>query len=346
MKRTLLLLAALGFLAACGDGQPFFNDDDPGIGDGGDGGGGGGGDDDGAGSISGGALPPGTRDPSANSGIIRYEARNEQGGGFVRDISYNAARDQFTVDNLAFDGANIYTRGQDVRSMGGFAVYESNPVEFDPVSGAAIDQLTYRAIYGVSRNTTTIRGREVPVSQFAIVRTGSYVGYGFGGFIYERNGGVTLPRTGFAAYSGTYAGQRVFDGAGGQEFTRGDVNIAIDFEDFNDGAGVRGDISNRRAFDINGNSIPLGGDGELILPTLRFVIGPGALTPSGEITAGLQSLTSNPDGSVEIYEEGNYYAIIGGRNASEIVGIFVVESQDPRFNSVRAQETGGFIVYR
>ncbi|MCC5974158.1 MAG: hypothetical protein JJT81_08905 [Rubellimicrobium sp.] len=335
MNRILPLVAAVGLLAACGDGQPFFNEDEiPGGGDG-DGG-----------SIAGPDLPPGTAEPTASRGILRFEATDDQGGGFVRDVAYDARTDQFFVDNLAFDGANIYSRGEAVSSMGGFAVYESNPTAFDAVTGRPVEQLQYRTIYGVSRNTTVVNGERVPVSQFAIVRTGSYVGYGFGGFVYERSGGVNLPTTGFATYDGTYAGQRVFDGAAGQEFTRGDVNISIDFEDFNDGAGVRGTITNREAFDIDGNAIPLGGEGELVLPTLRFVIGPGALTPNGEISAGIQSLTVNDDGSVRPYEEGMYYAIIGGQDASEIVGVFVVESQDPRFSGVTAQETGGFIVYR
>jgi len=37
---------------------------------------------------------------------------------------------------------------------------------------------------------------------------------------------------------------------------------------------------------------------------------------------------------------------MAGDDAAEIVGIFVVTSTDPRDDSVTAQETGGFIVYR
>lgn len=346
MIRVFILLAAVGLVSACGDGQPFFNEDDPAEDDGGGDGGG----DDGDGSIGGDPdLPPGTDEPTTSSGIFRFEAGDDVGGGFVQDVSYNAARDEFTVDNLAFDGNNVYQRGDAgaVRTLGGYAVYESNPIQFDPVSGQPVGQLTYRAIYGVSRNSVQQGGETLPRTQFAIVRTGSYVDYGFGGFIYERSGGVELPTTGNAVYSGEYAGQRVFSGAGGQEFTRGDVEVAIDFDDFNDGAGVQGTITNRAAFDINGDPIRLGsGDDDLFLPTLRFEIGPGATTENGEISANLQSLTVSDDGGVEVYESGTYYAIIAGEDASEIVGVFVVESQDPRFENVTAQETGGFIVYR
>ncbi len=326
------------------DGDGIINDDDPdddndGIRDEDEGGG-----------VDGGALPPGTDNPTSDESITRYEALNDAGGGYVTDVAYDAATDTFSVDNLAFDGDNVYTRDDDVPTLSSeasdavYAVYEANPVEFDD-DGTPIGQFAYRAIYGVSANTVTVDGEEVPASQFAIVRTGSYVGYGFGGFIYERNGGVELPTTGQAAYEGEYAGVRVFEGRGGLEYTRGEVDIAIDFRDFNAGSGVQGTISNREAFDINGDPIPMGGEGELLLPDLTFAVGPGTVTGDGEMTNALSSYTEE-GGAVTTYETGSYYAIIGGEDAGEIVGVFVVESQDPRFSGVTAQETGGFIVYR
>jgi hypothetical protein len=252
------------------------------------------------------------------------------------------------VDNLAFDGDNFYTRGDAVGTLSEdgravYAVFEASETVVDGDLG--IDQFTYRAIYGVSANTVEVDGEAVPASQFAIVRTGSYVDYGFGGFIYERAGGVELPTTGQAAYEGEYAGVRVFSGRGGLEYTRGEVDIAIDFRDFNEGSGVRGRISDREAFDINGDPIPLGGEGGLVLPDLTFSVGPGTVTGNGEMTNELGSFTE-ANGALQPYESGTYYAIIGGEDAGEIVGVFVVESQDPRFEGVTAQETGGFIVYR
>jgi hypothetical protein len=375
MPRTLPLLVLLAALAACGDGQPLVDDaDGDGLPDdrdpdsGGDGGLDTDGDglpdeddpdddgdgipdeDEGGGGVDGGGLPPGTDNPTAEEGITRYEPLNDEGGGFVTDVAYDAATDTFSVDNLAFDGDNVYARGDDVATLSDdgravYAVYEANPVEFDE-DGTPIGQFAYRAIYGVSDTTVTVDGEEVPASQFAIVRTGSYVDYGFGGFIYERSGGVELPTTGQAAYEGEYAGIRVFNGRGGLEYTSGDVDIAIDFRDFNAGSGVQGVISDRAAFDIEGNPIPLGGEGGLVLPDLTFEVGPGTVTGDGEMTNGLNSYTVAEGGAVTTYETGSYYAIIGGEGASEVVGVFVVESQDPRYEGVTAQETGGFIVYR
>lgn len=342
----LTLLALVGFLAACGDGQPLFDEETPT--DGTDGGTDGGTDD---GDLdTGGELPPGTSDPNADDGILRYEARDDQGGGYVTDVSYNAANDTFTVDNLGFDGANVYSRGDAIASMNGYAVYEADVTVEDSLTGEPISQIVpYRALLGISDNTVNGEAR----TSFAIVRTGGYVNYGFGGFVYERNGEVVLPTSGQARFEGDYAGMRVFNGAGGLEYTRGDMVVAIDFEDFNSGPAVRGTISNREAFDSQGNPIPLGGEDQLVLPTLTFTIqeGVSALDANGEMTGELSSTTVNESGALEVYESGTYYGVIAGdatdpADGGEIVGVIVIESDDPRFEGVTAQETGGFILYR
>ena len=53
---------------------------------------------------------------------------------------------------------------------------------------------------------------------------------------------------------------------------------------------------------------------------------------------------------MEVYEFGTYYGVIAGDTTTnpggEIVGVIVVESDDPRYQGVTAQETGGFILYR
>jgi hypothetical protein len=354
MLRQSLLLALFCssalVLSACGDGQPLFDEDD-------DGGtcttdcGGDGGDDGGDGNLSV-DLPPGTDDPRASGDILRFEERNESGGGLVTDVSYNRQRDTFSVDNLGFDGQGPYDRGDDVASMGGYAVYDADIVVEDFLTGEAVDQIVpYRAILGVSTNRVDGDRR----TSFAIVRTGGYVPYGFGGFIYERNGSVVLPEPGAgqAVFTGDYAGMRVFDGIGGLEFTRGDMEIAIDFNDFNANEAVRGVLTNRAAFDEQGNRIRLGGDDDaLVLPDLPFVIQEGAqsLNEDGELAGLVANGRLLESGTVEEYETGVYYGIIAGDltdrdDGGEIVGILVIDSTDPRFD-VPVQETGGFILYR
>lgn len=299
--------------------------------------------------ISSDGTPPGTSSPTPSSAIVRYEPfSDDSGSGYATNFQYDADTDTFQVDNLPFDGdtngRSDYVRDNQVSSLGGYAVYESTTPAIDAVDDSPIDQFLYKAIYGVSKTRNT---------EFAIVRTGAYTDYGFGGFVYQRNNGVTIPVTGQADYSGTYAGLRDFQGIGGLEYVQGAAYMAIDFEDFNDGDGVRLEINDRRVFDLAGKDIT----DDIIeaynaqqddtdkhisaLPVLSAAIGPDVATVNGELIGTGSSVVNGED-----FETGNFYAIVSGDDASEIVGIVVAESADPRFDDVTVRETGGFVVYR
>jgi hypothetical protein len=340
MKNLALAFAALAGLAAC-DGNPIGQ---PPV----DGGGGG------SSGVSVSELP-GTTNPSAKNPITRTEAKNEGpggvtviGNGFAEDISYNPANDTFTVDNLAFDGANVYHRNKKVPSLGAANVYSAHSTYADDVTGAVIDQFSYRALYGVSRTGQT---------SFAIVRTGAYVPYGFGGFVYERNGSVTLPTSGQAQFTGAYSGLKDFDGQGGMYYVDGTMTVAIDFNDFNaaesptgNGAGVQGYVTDRHVYDMNGSDVTdqfvtqMNTDLALTapataLPTLVFTVEPGTLDNNGEMQG---SVTSSAGG--EQFETGTYYAVMSGEGAaSEIAGIIVVTAP---YDTSTQRDTGGFILYR
>ncbi|MBK6468948.1 MAG: hypothetical protein IPF96_20565, partial [Rhodobacter sp.] len=160
-----------------------------------------------------------------------------------------------------------------------------------------------------------------------------------------------------------YAGLQDFNGAGGLRYTTGDAFVAIDFEDFNDGDAVQGYVDNRQIFDMAGNNITAAVIGQInaefspdpgdptisSLPTLIFRVGPGAIDANGEIRGFLDStlVDYNGDGAaITTYESGNYYAIVSGTNAEEVVGIIVVESAYPGIDNLTVRETGGFILYR
>ncbi len=331
-NKTILMACLL--LAACG-GNPFLEEDptDPG---------------------SDRILPPGTENPSRSSPIERREPTEADGGevgdGYVAAVAYDSNTDTFEVDGLAFDGGNVYSRDNQVSSLGPFAVYEADSLYADDVTGTPIRQFGHRAIRGVSTSGNT---------EFAVVRTGAYIPYGYGGFVYQRNGSVRLPSSGQASYAGDYAAIRDFNGTGGLEYADGDMVVSIDFNDFNEGAAVAGQVFNRSIYDVNGNDITgsvlaaLNADNDAsltALPTMVFSVGPGALDANGEIIGQLSSSFTATDGTPVSFESGNYYAVLSGDATSggedEVVGVIVVEALDPRAEGVTVRETGGFILYR
>ncbi|EAR51414.1 hypothetical protein OG2516_15659 [Oceanicola granulosus HTCC2516] len=365
MKQLLIAASALAILSSCGDGQPFFDDEEigedtasedasgddtdtpDGVGDAGDADG-----EDAGVDADAARLPPSADDPSPDSGIVRFEADSGNGGGLLTEpVVYDPETDSFYIDNLAFDGPNTYARGEAVASMNGYAVYEAEAIHTDSLTGDPINQLTpYRAIVGFSDNTVGRGGGErAPRTSFAIVRTGGYLDYGFGGFVYQREGGFEVPETGQAIYTGDYAGMRVFSGQGGLEYTEGDARMAIDFEDFNTNQGVRARVTNRNAYDVNGNIVSGSGEGQLPMPDLILTVEQGeggGFDANGEYAGTIFSI----DGAGDEYETGEFYAVLAGDatdadDGGEIVGVLVVESTDPRSDAT-AQETGGFILYR
>ena len=50
-------------------------------------------------------------------------------------------------------------------------------------------------------------------------------------------------------------------------------------------------------------------------------------------------------GTVQPYEEGNYYAIVSGNGPNEIVGVLVLENS-AEYDNATVRDTSGFIVYR
>jgi len=343
MLRHIGIVSSIALLMACGDGQPLFDDDTAG-------------DDstsdvtsdptdepgDGASSDLG-TLPPGTDSPTATSNIIRFEARNEDGGGYVNDVSYDAANDQFIVDNIAFDGENVYDRYSAVPNLGGYSVFAAEETVADSLTGNAIGQIVpYRAL--VATSSVTIDG--APRTSFALVRTGGYINEGFGGWVITRSGGVTIPTTGQATFSGDYGGFRVYENASGLDLVQGQMALDIDFEDFNANDGIKGRVTNRQLFDGNGNFIK-----DLSNINWNIVEGVQTLTEDGEIVSNVFTTITQPDGTIDIELEGTFNGIMAGdtldaNDGGEIVGIIVMKGEDVDRNGVNIQESGGAILSR
>ena len=85
----------------------------------------------------------------------------------------------------------------------------------------------------------------------------------------------------------------------------------------------------------------------MLAPDIYFTVVEGAptLTDDGEIYGTLSNTLAG-----EVYESGTYYGIISGDmttlQGGELVSVFVVESEDPRYADILAQETGGFLLYK
>lgn len=372
MTRTSLSLALMALLAACGDGQPLFDEevedtttelegipfedieaddvDEP------------------EDVLNAGTVAPPLRDTLQDRGdIVRTEARNDLGGGASSLFSYDGDNDTFVIDGLAFDGLNTYQRFAALPQLGNVAVYRGDAVVEDLISTNDISQIVpYFALYDVSE-TTLDDG--TPRTTFAVVRTGGYRDFGFGTFAYQRAGSFAAPTEGQATFSGTYAGARVLDtfsSGSTDEFeafalTQADVTIDIDFDDFNGTPGIKGILTNRQAFDEDGATVEVnnsiftanGSTFAIQLPDLPFDIRSTGTTIStnGEIGGTLSNTIINREGSILEYETGSYLGILAGdltdpNDGGEIVGVIVIQSEDSRFNGVLAQETGGFIATR
>lgn len=346
MKWNAAGLLVGAFLVGCGSGDAPFGepvtDGDTTL------------EEDGGGIDSDRVVPPGTTSPTSDDTIFRREPTGgNDGDGFATGIEYNAADDTFTVDNLPFDGSGDapYVRGTAVGSLGDYAVYEAVDQYPDTLNGSPINQFTHRAVYGVSRTGNT---------EFAIVRTGAYVQYGFGGFVYQRNGGVTVPTTGQALYNGQGAGIRDYNTRGGLEYSTSDVQFVIDFDDFNETTGrfegaVDGFVFNRRAFDIDGNEIT----GDILtrinesnnaslerLPTIRFIITQNSLDANGEFSGSVFSQFVDDGGTAVVFEEGQYYGVLSGDDAEELVGVIVAQTTLDPTSPDGVRDTTGFTIYR
>ena len=344
MIRSLTAGSALAFLIACGDGQMLANDarsvnerfgiEDP---------------EGTASELTEDDIPPGTEDPESSRSISRREARDESGGGLVESVRYDADDDTFFVDGLAFDGENVYTRAgaaAAIEAGSGYLVFAADETTPDDLTGNPIGQIVpYRAIHG--RSTVLVDGE--PRTVFAIVRTGGYADFGFGGFVYSREGGVAIPTTGQATFAGDYVGVRVAANSPDPMFyVTGDMTLDIDFDDFNANDGIKGIISGREIFAMDGSSVTL--EPEDTSPIL-FVVEEGrqTLTDAGEIVVQVKSFKLTDEGALEDYFVGEFTGIMAGdaRDAAdggEIVGVMTAVAE--REDDSLVQETGGVILSR
>ena len=270
--------------------------------------------------VTGSGLPPGTASPSAGGGIVRVEADSE-----ARVVSYDFGTDTIKIDNLPFDGDGIYDRGSNVSSLGSYAVYENPQTN---------ESHAYKAVYGVSPSGN---------ARFAIVGTGDYTGYGYGGFVYQRDVPVDIPTSGQATYTGDYGGIRVYKGEnttdGDLRFVTGHVSMIADFTDFKTGDAVEASIDGREERDTSGARIK-------DLPSVKFST--QSITDAGELTGLVATTAQTPDIPQGADGTGTFYAILSGSGADEVVGVMVMDGKADHLASqnVEFEEKGGFVLLK
>ena len=274
MKIPHFSLAFIPMLAACGDGQPLnlpnadpVEEDPAAIVE----------PTEASGSDPESNAIPATIDEILNLGTLaadlgaEREARGDVGrtegrdgtGGITTAFSLNAEDDTFLVDNLAFDGLNVYQRGSSdaataLANIGDISVFSADEVVEDFLTNEPVLQAApYIALFDSSDVLIGEDGEVlVPRTAVTVIRSGAYTGFGFGGFGYERAGEVVLAQTGQASFTGDYAGLRVYSEEARLELIEGKIAIQIDFDDFDETQGVAGQVTERQAFNADGIPLP------------------------------------------------------------------------------------------
>lgn len=308
-----------------------------------------------------------TLDATGSSENIITQPRAESGSdGVIQTIpKYNKKDDTYTVEGLAFDFNNIYTRDRASTVIEGqlnagntaldAKVYEADPNQTYADGGAInLDALKFRLLKVDSKNGDL---------EAYIVRSAD-TGY-TGGWLMNRTSGFSLPRNQAAVrYEGDYTGIREYRLARGELqggidilYVRGDAEAIVDFYDLQgDGERLDGNIrlyvDNREYFDTDGvalgsqtvldwNGVPI--PVELTNETVVFMIDGGPIIQAD----GTFSLPSGGDS----VDQGVVTGIFAGRDAETLGGIIELDyvgASIPISSDIELQqrETGAVIMTR
>lgn len=242
------------------------------------------------GNALGGWVDPGETTPA--SGIEAFYA------GDVTGISYDPVADELIINGTPFDGTEVYVP-YPAYDTNGFTAYVNET-----------GQRSYIAFLGTSASGAVVA---------LIVVTPSYINHGFSGAAYALDLESTMPGSGFASYTGSYAGLITYDGVSGFTRTEGDLLLDADFTD----GKVEGFILNREIV-ATGADQP-----DLILGTSDI---------DGNAFSGGEAVSFDAGG--DEVENGTYEGAFGGDLASEVVGTIVVTDGT---GDDEAQETGAFV---
>lgn len=243
----------------------------------------------------------------------------------LNNISYDPGSDTLTLNNIPFDDPdNAYERIGTEQFNNGFDAYQSAPA-------AGTNEIQYFAVF---------RRSDSGLTQVAAAGTTAYLDFGYGGAGAQRLGATpSLPANGIYSYSGEYAGVRTSLNAGvnGENvvnYVTGDVELAVDFDDFDDTGTIGGFVTNRALYNDAGQ--PIGAlDGFISLQdtTIDFATATTVTADASEVVGG------------NIVRSGSWEGVLAGPGGTEVAGILFVEGATGNANN-GIREVGGFIAER
>jgi hypothetical protein len=284
---------------------------------------------------------PGT-DPNANltdAAFLFDTSKNLVANSFVFTPGATPGTGTISINNLPFDG--VSSQGGEYTASPGVVLPNGQVYQNTPSSPA---EDPYYAVVLTSPNGTG--------ALVGAVATNVYAGSGYGGAYASRtNSGLPATRSQAYRYTGSYNGIRVIRQAvAGSpnntiQLTTGNARVDIDLQDFDLTGAIRGLVTGRQLYDINGNFIANMDAFELVITDLD----PATL----QTTDGTTN-SANSDGTGA--QSGTWTGLVSGPNGEEVVGFVLLEGaisdRDPNFDTVltnapvTGRETGGFIVSR
>jgi hypothetical protein len=202
MFRLTLAVSALALLSACGDGQPFFNVENPNGGDG---------------------EPIDPTDPNVR--VDNRFAFDLTRSLTMNSVEYDRANDELIINNLPFDGpTQRYDRvGRVPTGVPGQRYYESRQT-----STTGLIQHYAVFLRSDALEATAANGAE-------------WRDFGYGGANINRDS-FNLPDSGEYVYVGVYSGVRTLSERSGLELVAGDIEILLDIDDLDPSGDIQGSI--------------------------------------------------------------------------------------------------------
>lgn len=259
----------------------------------------------------------------------------EGGAGLGDNLTFNEGTDLYTLQRVRISGSDLVVEGL---PFDGDDAYTDTALVLDQDTGRPVARIFFRDPSTVDDNYTG--DSDGPIGQdsyfaiynesddgsakAAVVRSGSYLEHGFGGYVVGRDTGVTLPTSGQANYFGNYVGLRTFEGDTGIELVDGDAAMEIDFENLEDNGAIRTVVTNRRLYAADGTFLET-------LPSFGYVVTANALEDNGQFESEVFTRYYRPDAADATDVSVDYGTVRGmlvGTNAETAVGVIDITMPD------------------